>query len=159
MKTVSIISQKGGSGKTMLVLHLAVASALSGRNAAVIDLDPQASAAKWSDRRTVELPVVLSAHASRLPKEMKRVQGAGCETLFLDTAPHSDSAALDVEVCPASRPPGNSPCCLKRCSSMDSLNLPWLTQLALVYRAVVSLCFIPNHHTALQGLQEVKVAS
>jgi chromosome partitioning protein len=96
MKTVSIISQKGGAGKTTLALHLAVASALSGRNAAIIDLDPQASAAKWSDRRTVELPVVLSAHASRLPKEMKRVQDAGCETLFLDTAPHSDSAALEA---------------------------------------------------------------
>lgn len=96
MKTVAVISQKGGSGKTTLALHLAVASSLAGQNTAVIDLDPQASATKWSDRRAEELPVVLSAHASRLPHEMKRVQQAGCQILFLDTAPHSDSAALEA---------------------------------------------------------------
>jgi chromosome partitioning protein len=96
MKTVSIISQKGGSGKTTLALHLAVSSSLAGENTAVIDLDPQASAAKWADRREKDLPVVLSAHASRLHQEMERVRGAGCETLILDTAPHSDSAALEA---------------------------------------------------------------
>ena len=96
MQTIAIISQKGGSGKTTLVLHLAVASSRSGLNTAVIDLDPQASAAKWSDRRKEELPVVLSAHASRLHHEMKRVQDTGGERLFLDTAPHSDSAALEA---------------------------------------------------------------
>lgn len=96
MKTVAVISQKGGSGKTTLALHLAVASSRAGQNTAVIDLDPQASATKWSDRRKEELPVVLSVHASRLPHEMKRVQEAGCQILFLDTAPHSDSAALEA---------------------------------------------------------------
>ena len=96
MQTIAVISQKGGSGKTTLALHLAVASAVSGQNTAIIDLDPQASAAKWSDRREAELPVVLSAHASRLESETQRVAAAGCETLFLDTAPHSDSTALAV---------------------------------------------------------------
>lgn len=96
MKTVSIISQKGGAGKTTLAVHLAVASALEERNTAIIDLDPQASAAKWSDRREAELPVVLSAHASRLRHEMKHVEDMGGEILFLDTAPHSDSAALEA---------------------------------------------------------------
>ena len=99
MQTVAVISQKGGAGKTTLALHLAVASALAGKNTAIIDLDPQASAAKWSDRRAEELPVVLSAHASRLVNEMSRVQEAGCEVLILDTAPHSDSAALEAAKC------------------------------------------------------------
>ena len=45
MKTIAIISQKGGAGKTTLALHLATSSALKGRNTAIIDLDPQASAA------------------------------------------------------------------------------------------------------------------
>ena len=96
MKTIAIVSQKGGSGKTTLALHLAVASAAAGHNTAVIDLDPQASAANWSDRRRAELPVVLSAHASRLPHEIRRVREIGGEMLYLDTAPHSDSAALEA---------------------------------------------------------------
>ena len=50
MKIVSVINQKGGAGKTTLALHLAVASSTAGRNTAVLDLDPQASAAKWADR-------------------------------------------------------------------------------------------------------------
>lgn len=96
MKTIAVVSQKGGSGKTTLALHLAVASATSGHNTAVIDLDPQASAANWADRRTAELPVVLSAHARRLPHEIRRVRETGGEMLYLDTAPHSDSAALEA---------------------------------------------------------------
>ena len=96
MNTIAIVSQKGGSGKTTLALHLAVASAVAGQNTAVIDLDPQASAANWSDRREAELPVVLSAHASRLRHEIARVRETGGEMLFVDTAPHSDSAALEA---------------------------------------------------------------
>ena len=96
MKTIAIVSQKGGSGKTTLALHLAVASASAGHNTAVIDLDPQASAANWSDRREAELPVVLSAHASRLRQEIARVREIGGEMLYVDTAPHSDSAALEA---------------------------------------------------------------
>ena len=96
MKTVALISQKGGAGKTTVALHLAVAFAASGRNTAVIDLDPQASAANWADRREAEFPVVISAHASRLQHEMQRARDAGCEVLVLDTAPHSDRTALDA---------------------------------------------------------------
>ena len=96
MKTIAIISQKGGAGKTTLTLHLAVAYAKAGYNTAIIDLDPQASATKWSDRRTEEMPVVLSAHASRLHHEINRIRESSGEILFLDTAPHSDSAALEA---------------------------------------------------------------
>ncbi len=96
MKTVSVISQKGGSGKLPLALHLAVASISEQRNTAVIDLDPQASATKWSDRHDADLPVVFSAHASRLHHEMHHVDETGGEILFLDTAPHLDSAALEA---------------------------------------------------------------
>ena len=96
MHTISIISQKGGAGKSTLAVHLAVEAARSGKNTAIIDLDPQASAANWGDRREEELPVVISAHASRLPQQMKLVEENGGELLILDTAPHADSAALDA---------------------------------------------------------------
>ena len=56
MNTIAIISQKGGAGKTTVALHLAVSSTRAGRNTAIIDLDPQASAS-WGDRREAALPV------------------------------------------------------------------------------------------------------
>ena len=96
MQTIALISQKGGAGKTTVALHLAVAFANAGSNTAIIDLDPQASAANWADRRESELPVVVSAHASRLQHEIRRVEDAGCQVLVLDTAPHSDRSALEV---------------------------------------------------------------
>ena len=96
MNTIAIVSQKGGSGKTTLALHLAVAFVAAERSTSVIDLDPQVSAANWSDRCDSELPVVLSAHARRLPGEMRRMREIGGEMLYLDTAPHSDSAALEA---------------------------------------------------------------
>jgi cellulose biosynthesis protein BcsQ len=45
MKTVALLSQKGGAGKTTLALHLACAAKAAGLASAIIDLDPQASAA------------------------------------------------------------------------------------------------------------------
>lgn len=94
MQTIAIISQKGGAGKTTLAVHLAVASAEAGLNTAIIDLDPQASSANWGDRRAAPLPVVISAHSSRLAQEMDRVRELGGQRLYLDTAPHSDAVAL-----------------------------------------------------------------
>jgi len=66
MKTISIISQKGGAGKTTLALNLAGAAEAFGHRCVVIDLDPQASAKGWHDHRQKESPVVISAQASRI---------------------------------------------------------------------------------------------
>ena len=94
MQTVAMISQKGGSGKTTLAVHFAVAARAAGLKVALVDLDPQASAASWGDRRGQEPPTVISAHAVRLKQEMQRVKQAGGDLLVLDTAPRADSAAL-----------------------------------------------------------------
>lgn len=51
MKTIAILSGKGGAGKTTLAVHLAVASEQAGHSTALIDLDPQASAFSWKDTR------------------------------------------------------------------------------------------------------------
>ncbi len=96
MKIVSVINRKGGSGKTTLALHIAVAFSQAQQNTAVIDLDPQASAANWGDRRAERVPVVRSAHASRLKHELRQIQDAGGDMVIVDTAPHADSAALEA---------------------------------------------------------------
>ena len=93
MKTVAIISQKGGAGKTTLAVHLATAAAAAGHRAAIIDLDPQATAASWGDRRTADAPEVISGQAARLPVLMKAAQENGATFLVLDTAPNADQTA------------------------------------------------------------------
>lgn len=48
MRTVSVISQKGGAGKTTLVIHLAYAGASVGLSTLILDAEPQATASQWS---------------------------------------------------------------------------------------------------------------
>lgn len=94
MYTVAILSQKGGTGKTTLTLHLAVASERAGRPAAVIDLDPQASAAGWKDSRSAETPAVVPVPAARLRQALDAARAGGAAITFIDSAPHATEAAL-----------------------------------------------------------------
>lgn len=94
MYTVAILSQKGGTGKTTLTLHLAVAAERAGQAAAVIDLDPQASAASWKDSRPGETPVVVPVPSTRLPQALDAARAGGATFTFIDTAPHASDVAL-----------------------------------------------------------------
>lgn len=96
MKTIAVISQKGGAGKTTLTLNLAVAAEQSGHSCVVIDLDPQASAMGWQDTREKETPIVISAQASRINDILNTAKEHGAVLTLIDTAPHSDSAALQA---------------------------------------------------------------
>jgi chromosome partitioning protein len=95
MKTLAIVSRKGGAGKTTLALHLAVAAEALGFSVAVFDLDPQASAAIWGDRRTEITPTVIAAQAPRLAALLDQARAQNADLVILDTAPHADSIASD----------------------------------------------------------------
>jgi chromosome partitioning protein len=94
MYTVAILSQKGGTGKTTLSLHLAVAAEKAGQSAVVIDLDPQASAAEWKDSRKGDTPVVVPVPPTRLPHAVQAARDGGADLALIDTAPHSGDVAL-----------------------------------------------------------------
>lgn len=94
MKTIAIISQKGGAGKTTLAVHLATAAALAGHNAAIVDCDPQGTAASWGDRRRADTPEVVSGQAARLSVLIEAARANGAAFLVVDTAPNADQTAL-----------------------------------------------------------------
>jgi chromosome partitioning protein len=96
MKTISLISQKGGAGKTTLALNLAVAAEQQGHPCVVVDLDPQASAMGWQDIRKGDAPDVISIHASRIQDIQKTAKEQGAQLMIIDTAPHSDTVALQA---------------------------------------------------------------
>ena len=50
-RIVLFAQQKGGAGKTMLLTQIAAALAGEGRRVAIVDLDPQRSAAEWNEVR------------------------------------------------------------------------------------------------------------
>src|SRR5579883_2496149 len=94
MKTIAIISQKGGAGKTTVAVHLAVAAQQRGLNTALFDLDPQASAATWSDKRTQLGPTVVSAQAARLASLLQQAAAQSADLVIIDSAPNADAASL-----------------------------------------------------------------
>ena len=93
MKTLALVSQKGGAGKTTLALHLALAAHQAGYQTAIVDLDPQASAWKWSQRRKAP-PEAVGASPEQLESIKAKAQAGGLDILILDSAPNADRASL-----------------------------------------------------------------
>jgi len=96
MKTLAIISQKGGVGKTTLATALAVAAEKAGKVAAVFDLDPQASAAFWKDTRESETPVVIVTPPARLQHVLKAAAETGCDLAVIDAPPFAKDIAYEA---------------------------------------------------------------
>lgn len=94
MHVLAIIGQKGGNGKTTTALGLAVAASLVGRDVAVIDLDPQTTAANWSDRRGKETPAVVSCQVSRLIQVLGAAEKGGADLAVIDTPGKSTDALI-----------------------------------------------------------------
>ncbi len=63
-------------------------------NAAIIDLDPQGTAASWGDRRQADTPEVVSGQASRLSVLIETARTNGADFVVVDTAPNADQTAL-----------------------------------------------------------------
>src|SRR2546421_4510318 len=94
MKTVAIISQKGGAGKPTVAIPLAVTAEQQGLRAAVFDLDPQASATSWADKRQSPSPAVVSAQAPRLGNLLAQAAAQSADLVLIDSAPNADAASL-----------------------------------------------------------------
>ncbi|QEG26653.1 MinD/ParA/CobQ/CobA-like protein [Gemmata obscuriglobus] len=91
MKTIVIANQKGGSGKSTLTTHLAVAAETCGDGPVVLsDTDPQASTADWFNERRkggLETPRYAPLNLAALRTTVDQLTAAGASYLFVDTAP------------------------------------------------------------------------
>lgn len=92
-KTIAIVSQKGGVGKTTLAIHLAAAAEQQEEIALIIDADPQASACEWSSWRGGVVPEVIDTAPARIKAKIALAREQGATFITIDTPPHSDSTA------------------------------------------------------------------
>jgi chromosome partitioning protein len=100
MIVIAIVGQKGGTGKTTTAIGLAVAAVEAGQTAVIIDLDPQANAANWKDRRRADNPAVVSAPPSRLRQAVEAAANHAADFVVIDTPGKSDAPRLKPPVWP-----------------------------------------------------------
>ena len=96
MKVISVISQKGGAGKTTLSTALAVQASRDGKKTVMFDLDPQATATFWQDIRADDTLAITAIPASRLGHVLKAVREAGCDMAVIDTPPFAKEIAYEA---------------------------------------------------------------
>lgn len=89
MKKIAFMSQKGGSGKTTLAVHTAVAAQEMGEKVVIIDTDPQKSATVWGDARIEATPIVATAPAADLSSVLEAAKEEGITLVIIDAAPHA----------------------------------------------------------------------
>lgn len=96
VSTITLLSQKGGSGKTTLAVALAVAHQRTGGTAAVLDLDPQGSARFWGNLRSGESPPVVTTHPPLLARVLAAARSNGADLVMIDTAPRAAAGAVEA---------------------------------------------------------------
>jgi chromosome partitioning protein len=96
MRTLAVLSRKGGTGKTTVALHLAAAAHASGRATILCDMDPQRSAIDWRRERQIPGPEVSEARVGTLFTARQAAVRSGAELMVLDTRPSSDMECAEA---------------------------------------------------------------
>lgn len=96
-KVVTVANQKGGSGKTTVLMQLAGSFARRGRRILVVDADPQGTATRWAASAPDETPfpaavVSLSAAGSKVHREVAKFT-EDYHVILVDCPPAVDSPA------------------------------------------------------------------
>ena len=94
-RIITVAQQKGGSGKTTVVVNLATALLAQGKSVAVLDTDPQGSLGKWFMKREDELGENEKLHFSTatpwgIAYELRTLTKLA-DYVIVDTPPKADS--------------------------------------------------------------------
>ena len=99
MRTLAVLSQKGGTGKTTLAVHLAVAAWAQQRRVLIADLDPQRSASEWRRARPGPGPGLIESKLGALFVAQQASERAGIDLMALDTRPAADGDTAEAIRC------------------------------------------------------------
>jgi chromosome partitioning protein len=96
VRTLAVLSQKGGTGKTTVAVHLAVAAWAGQRRVLMADLDPQRSAAEWRRARDGAGPGLIESKPGALFVAQQAAERAGVDLMVLDTRPTGDTDTAEA---------------------------------------------------------------
>lgn len=91
MKTLAVLSLKGGVGKTTTAVYLAAVAHAAGRAVCLLDADPERSACRWAAHATLPFGVT-AAEPERLARQLKAAGQA--QLVIIDTPPNSRELLL-----------------------------------------------------------------
>jgi chromosome partitioning protein len=87
VKVISLVSQKGGVGKSSIAVSLAVAAHEAGRSVVVLDADRQGTSVQWAAARQGAPPEVAAIAADKLETAISRLAASNSvDVVFVDTA-------------------------------------------------------------------------
>lgn len=97
MRIIAFASQKGGSGKTTLSGHMAVAAQRAGFGPVVlVDTDPQGSLSDWWNEREADTPAFAQTTVAKLSQDLDALREQGFKLAVIDTPPAITSAIQAV---------------------------------------------------------------
>jgi chromosome partitioning protein len=92
MRTIAVIARKGGSGKTTVAVHLAIAAHLRGRRTLLADSDPQRSSSTVLKGRRGAGPEYCETSGAKLFALQVAALRDGVEALMIDTPAGEEDA-------------------------------------------------------------------
>jgi len=87
-RVVVMLGMKGGTGKSTVAIHLAVAASQAKHRVMLLDTDPQATAVRWTRQRQALEPTVMGAAAY---DAAKHIGASSCDLIVVDTAPRAET--------------------------------------------------------------------
>ena len=100
MEVVVFASQKGGSGKTTLSGHVAVAALRADQGpVAVVDTDPQGSLLAWARARGQTFLTAVKSSGEYLAEDLIRLKEQGIRLAVVDTPPAANGSIVEAVKC------------------------------------------------------------
>ncbi len=94
VKTIAVLNQKGGAGKTTIATHLAAALQSAGHDVLLIDSDPQGSARDWAAVREDHPVSVVGIDRPTIERDLKSL--APVDFVIIDGAPQAADLAVSA---------------------------------------------------------------